>query len=261
MSVKFFKNAKHARRRLSEVFLSIQAVDKKLKPSYLWDAFSADVSEIKMYLEDLYVQKLIDYKLNALSVDDTIFVTQYDSLKQHIESCFSTNMYLINVSETVNTPTLLSTEEKTEVLKPIMQCSREIINCLNSQNENTSIDYTLCNLSTLFGILLGYPVLYWFSHQSPYADFACLSMVPLKVYKIISSICMPSDCSNNIISTRNFPTHHELFSFSIPDVFSKETDCVVKNWFHSLTCKNQSNSIFNDMKIKADIISLPSVSM
>lgn len=264
MSAKYFKNSKHARRRLPEVFLCIQAVDKKLKPSYLWDAFAAEVSEIKLYLEKLHLIKLIDHKLNVICIDDTIFVTLYDSLKLHLDTFTFNNIDLINVSETVSVPSVVNIEEKIEILKPIMKCSQEILAHLDKEHESCvekNIDYTSCNPSTLFGILLGYPVLYWFSHQSPHTEFTCLSMLPLKVHKIVTDISLPSHYSDVYVNSKNLPSYHELFNFSIPENVSEQTDCLVNNWFHMLLCKSKSNSMFSNFKILTNVIALPSVSM
>lgn len=263
MSAKFFKNSRYARKHLPKVFLSIQAVDKKLKPSYLWDAFAADVSEIQLYLEELCLLRLIDHKLDVLCIDNTVFVTLYDSLKQHLENFSITNIDLVDVSETVSIPSVLPMEVKVKILNPILKCFQEILAQLNCQDGKCmkSIDYNVCNPSTLFGILLGYPVLYWFSHQSPHSEFACLSMLPLKVHRVVTRISLPGDYSKVYFNSKNMPVHHELFTFSIPENLYKETEYVVKSWFHMLSCKGRSNTMFSDFKIQTNVISLPSVSM
>lgn len=264
MNAKIFKNIKHARRRLPEVFLCIQAVDKKLKPSYLWDAFAADASEIKLYVEELYFLNLVDHKLNVICIDGTMFVTLYDSLKLYLDTFTFANIDIINVSKTVSVPSIVTMEEKIEILKPIIKCWREILDNLYNGNANyaKNIDYKACNPSTLFGMLLGYPVLYWFSHQSPDSEFTCLSMLPLKVHRIVTTISLPSSYAEKYVNCKkHVPEYHELFKFSIPDNVSQQTDSLVNSWFHSLLCKSQSNAIFSNLNIKTDIISLPSVSM
>lgn len=263
MSAKFFRNSRCARKHLPKVFLSIQAVDKKLKPSYLWDAFAADVSEIQLYLEELYLLRLIDNKLNILCIDNTVFVTLYDSLKLLLDNFSVTDVDLVDVSKTVSVPSVLPIKEKTEILDPIIKYFEEILTQLSCQDGKCmkNIDCNACNPSTLFGILLGYPVLYWFSHQSPHSEFACLSMLPLKVHKIVTNVSLPTDYSKFCFNSNNMPSYHELFSFSIPENVIKETEYVVKNWFHMLMCKSKSNTIFYDFKIQTNVISLPSVSM
>lgn len=264
MSAKIFKNSRCARRHLPAVFLCIQAIDKRLKPSYLWDAFSANEHEVQHYLEELYLLKLTDHKLNVLCIDDTIFVILYDSLKIHLDSCCSSSIDLIDVSETVVVPSILSAEKKKDILNPIIEYFQGILDYFRNENASMcvrSVDCTICNPTTLFGILLGYPVVYWFSYQSPYSEFPCLSMHPLKVHKIITSIYLPGDYQNINLKSKNMPLYHELFNFSIPENVCKETDYLVKNWFDTLISKSKTNTIFQDVKIKTNVISLPSVSL
>lgn len=263
MFAKFFKNSRHARRRLSEVFLCIQAVDKELKPSYLWDAFAADVSEIQLYVEELYILRLIDHKLNVLCIDSTVFVTLYQNLKWYIDNFSSANIDLVNVSETVSLPVVVTEEEKVKILTPIMKCFEEILDHFDSANTSCikNVDHNMCNPSTLFGILLGYPVLYWFSHQSPHSEFSCLSMLPLKVHKIVTNVALPSNFSEAYLNLKNTPAYHELFNFSIPENLSKETKYLVDSWFHLLLNKIKSNTIFYNIKMQTNVVSLPSVSM
>ncbi|KFM78890.1 hypothetical protein X975_01743, partial [Stegodyphus mimosarum] len=188
MSFKFFKS-NSARRHLPNVLANIQAIDKRLKPCYLWDAFAADIVEIELFLKELRSTGLIEKKLSVISICDTALITEYENLKSHIDKFCVENVYLVDVSKSQDLPSLLPAVEKERILAPVLRYAQDLLSkSFDSSNSDKilHIDTSICNVTTLFGTLLGYPVIYWYSPSD--SDFTCLSMLPLKVYRIMSTI-------------------------------------------------------------------------
>ncbi|GFU19865.1 uncharacterized protein NPIL_639081 [Nephila pilipes] len=242
-----FKNKKVARKHLSNVLINIQAVDKQIKPCYLWDLFTADISEIRIYLKDLYSLGLTKSCLSAFSIDDTVFVTHYTYLKNYLDNFCIENVSVVDVSRTKSVPALLvSYEEKWRALSPVVETVQTFLtNFHKCIDMSFTVKSTTVNLTTLFGFLLSYPVLYWYTPQTPDIEFLCLSMIPLKVHQVVVD---------------NNKNECELFSFSAPQKVSDEAKLMVGDWFSQLTMKCK-HSGFYQVDLICNTVMLPSVSM
>lgn len=254
MSYKLFKNAKAARKYLPNVFINIKAVDENLKPCYLWDAFEADCSEVQLYLKELLELGLIVKNLLVFIVNDTLFVTQYENLKNCFDHFDEKNVNIVDVSKTEVLPSILPYEVKIKILNTIIDNVRNILSkCINSQYEADQI-ISNCNITTLFGALLGYPVLYWYNTQNNGSDYSCLSMTPLKVCSVVSAIKAHVNPYKNNISA-----NHEIYSFSVPENLSNLTKQKVDDWFKKLS--NYRTSTFCNLQMVQNTVTLPYVVM
>jgi len=72
------------------------------------------------------------------------------------------------------------------------------------------------NCTTVFGLLLGYPVVYWYSNTAS-AD-NCLSCAPLRVYRI-SATDNTADGQPAVI-----------YSFTVPEQLFSEYQLLIDNW-------------------------------
>ncbi|GFQ73613.1 uncharacterized protein TNCT_360841 [Trichonephila clavata] len=242
-----FKNKRVARRHLSNVLINIQAVDKQIKPCYLWDLFTADISEIRAYLKKLHALGLTKSCLSAFSIDDTVFVTHYTYLKNYLNSFQVENVSVVDVSNSKSSPALIvSKDEKWRALAPVLETVEAF---LKKFHEHIDVPFEvkspLVNLTTLFGFLLSYPVLYWYTPQTPDIEFLCLSMIPLKVHQV---------------TVDNNKNECELFSFSVPQKISDETELMIGDWFNQLAVKSR-HSEFYPVDLICNTVMLPSVSM
>lgn len=242
-----FKNKKVARRHLSNVLINIQAVDKQIKPCYLWDLFIADITEIRTYLKKLYALGLTKSCLSAFTINDTVFVTNYTHLKNYFDSFRVENVSVIDVSKSKSAPVLIiSFHEKWRALTPVVETVQTL---LTNFNEYIDLPFKVksppVNLTTLYGFLLSYPVLYWYTPQTPDMEFLCLSMIPLKVHQV---------------TVNNNKNECELFSFSAPQKISDETELLVEDWFSQLTVKCKLSE-FYQVDLICNTVMLPSVSM
>jgi len=97
------------------------------------------------------------------------------------------------------------------------------------------------NRSTVFGLLLGYPVVYWYSNIAT-AD-NCLSHVPLQQFRILA-----------VDNTANSqPT--VIFSFTVPEQLYRHCQLIIDSWQkHLLTsaakpCRGWDYSLHADYKV------------
>lgn len=274
MRIAFF-GSKAARRHLSKVYLNIHAVDKHLKPCYLWDSFNAKPEEVRSYIEELRLSGDVDEHLCVFVVKDTIFVAHQENLKNHLfDLCVNNATCIVDVSGK-RTPEVLPASKTGAMLKSIYQnISRLLLNSSNSswdQNSTQSkrpwlpgpVEYGLemCNLTTLFGALLGYPVLYWYEcHKSTdcYDSIDPLSMVPLRVYCVVAHV---EHADMNVLLKRPIPTEHELFSFSIPEMLLEKTSKTVDDWYNNIRSRCNCKCLFSDVQMVHKNVVLPSVAM
>ncbi|XP_042900013.1 UPF0739 protein C1orf74 homolog [Parasteatoda tepidariorum] len=259
---KLFKNSRSARRHLPHILLNLHAIDKQLKPCYLWDAFIADVDEIQNYLNVLNSCGKINKNLSVFSVNDTHFVTQKEHLKNHAEIFATDEINLVDVSDSGDKPCMLYDDEKKQALKPIVKNVSIILNML-AENRDVhdialNVDFSVCNLTTLYGALLGYPVLYWYSPQESNSSSTCLSMVPLVVYRVTN--CKEETNVPNPAHKNNRLYDHQIFAFSTPKSLFNPIECGVNSWFKELEAKCE-NSMFDDLTLSRGFVTLPYISM
>jgi len=86
---------------------------------------------------------------------------------------------------------------------------------------NTDDAFTLeltpdVNQSTVFGLLLGYPVVYWYSNITSANN--CLSNVPLRMFRI-SAVDSTADCQPSVI-----------YSFTVPEQLYSHCQFLIDNW-------------------------------
>lgn len=116
----------------------------------------------------------------------------------------------------------------------------EKVKCYNLSDLEANI-----NLCTLFGCLLGFPVIYHFNEDSNKQDKNCLNSIPLKVFKVLHDY--PSS---------NGQCHKlELFSFSCPLELCPSVAEVIHEWKRFTFDRNQQ------LYFTEDSVTLPYVAL
>jgi len=123
-----------------------------------------------------------------------------------------------------------------------MQVITEKLTIWNTDDDPFSLELTPdMNRSTVFGLLLGYPVVYWYSNVTS-AD-NCLSQVPLRMLKI-SAVDSTTDSQPTVI-----------YSFTVPEQLYSHCRFAIENWekqlFRSAStlCTDWAHSLHADCKI------------
>ncbi|GBN67173.1 hypothetical protein AVEN_262251-1 [Araneus ventricosus] len=251
-----FKNKRVARKYISKILIYLQSVDKQIKPCYLWDLFTADISEIHNYLKEIHSLGLTKSCLSTFSICDTIFVTDIARLQNYLDDFCLEDVEIVDVSASNSSPVLFRPDEKLAAIAPVLRFVQLLLDDIYklpsteqhykfidnvSDSSNTHLNV---NLTTLFGFLLSYPVLYWYAPQTPDAEFPCLSMVPLDVHQVMT--INKNEC--------------ELFSFSVPQKVSKETEKTVNSWVSQMMTKCEISG-FYEVQMTQKTVILPTVCM
>lgn len=234
---------------------NITAVDAGIKPSFLFDFAFVASSDMASFLEQLYKKGLTLCVLDVISVDDHIFVTKVNELISHFQDdCaqFCKRVVLINVSKNLAVPELVISSHSRRIIAQCIEPAKLAENASDSRCWTIRLSPEN-NASTLFGLLLGYPVVYWYSPG--HADCGnCLDMVPLcitRAFGVLEDVGYSSD---------NISGRAPIFSFSYPEVLRAHCEESVAMWKSNLldiAAENKSIEIY----FNEEIATLPVVAM
>lgn len=179
-------------------------------------------------------------EIRVLKINDHRIVCNVDNCMLRLQSVIdgdsATCLSFINISKN-DIPSILSGEHLDKTIIEACRCIRNSLTYSKPIDEVTLVTVNIeqVNLCTIFGILLGYPVTYYFDDIEKGSN--CLSMTPLVIVKI-------HDVSSQM----------EIFSFSYPQCLQHNLKSVVNDWISRCTT---NKSIF----IKYEIVTLPFVAL
>ncbi|KAF2360876.1 Protein of unknown function DUF4504, partial [Trinorchestia longiramus] len=202
-----------------ELLLLMLAVDESVKPSFLWDYPSVLPKDLLILLQILHSKSLVKTPLAVVYLDEDIFVVNLDALTRVLISYItSDHTWLIDISKaeprvaapcvheafkgyictilqqlgivshrnTTRPPSPDADQQQSQSNDARNSLENEQLPTKNDQCQLLSINLPeATNLSSVFGVLLGYPQVYWWDSQS---DGSNLSGIPLKVYKF-TAVC------------------------------------------------------------------------
>ncbi|XP_023238283.1 UPF0739 protein C1orf74 homolog [Centruroides sculpturatus] len=241
------------RRRFRSVQNDILAVDEDIKPAYIWDVYNATSQEVKEYLNELHVASIIHNPLQVLRVKDTLMVTWPIRLVNYLQNIIVDDDCAF-VDITNNTAPSVLKEYKNlqaieDMVENVIKQLKEIIN-LSLDSELEIICDTKWNLTSLFGILSGYPVVYWYDcEMEKSTSISCLFTSTLKIYHVWASISAGKP-------------NHRIYSFSIPESLVTEVRCHVSAWFDKLVSRvRDTNGVFESLQLTRKVTELYSVAL
>ena len=230
--------------------LDIKAVDSGLKPSYLYDIGLPVSHKLLGFVADLHCDLLIEKHLNVVEVGMDCFIVNVDSINTislrmaktlssfgHSE-CNSVitameppredglEVKLIDITNDSSPKVVLAETTFRELHDAVAEISS------NLKADSVQIyrlkDSTVCNRTSLYGVLLGYPVVYWFDERENLTK-NYLSMVPLACVQVTAAVPLRLDSTPD----KTIENHH-LYSFSYPACFDGELKGVVNEWYEIL---------------------------
>lgn len=168
----------------------ILAVDEITNPKigFLFDCGKINCLDLSDLLKKLKNESLTINQLILITLNEDYIILNYTKYIHHEEE---SNIF-INISGDLSEPILV--EDSSSMSESILHTKNQITQKLSSEFIKLMISHAYC-IPTIFGHLIGYPVLYW---QNPNDDRNCLSCVDLNVFQVFS---------NNIL----------LISFSVPN--------------------------------------------
>lgn len=186
---------------INQLALQIHAIDQGWRSGYLWDV-PEKLPEIKDFREILKVllnNRVIRREIEVLSMEMETFLINRESLIESLKD--PDRVVFIDIQS----PEYVRIDRKEDILRLLQQLKT------NEDRLDFSSDPRIC-LSSISGLLIGYPVVYYFDPES---EFISSGSDLLMVYKVYSS------------------GEYLLYSFSVPViVLEKEKDIRehVENW-------------------------------
>ncbi|KAK7479779.1 hypothetical protein BaRGS_00028959 [Batillaria attramentaria] len=232
--------AQHLGKRLTgkwqHFMLDLLCVDYGLKPALLLDFAVADVSAVHSLLKALQDSNLLQSRqLKILCIGMDVLVVNMNVFRDRLlsdtcEEIFSQYCF-VDVSANLEKPEILSWDS--DSLHPTRTCFLGLMDELQSEKETCSLSLDgdavghLPNPSTLFGVLLDYPVVYWYD-MSVEAQENCLSMVPLTNFTLEAAV---TDRREGADSKGGQYKRHVIYSFSVPEAFAGLMLNMVDDWY------------------------------
>ena len=220
------------------------AVDAGIKPSFLFDYAFIAASTIFDWINRLHAEKLTSNLLTVLDIEEHVFICNFNQLQCSLlqaKSADNKHPIVIDISSNLKHPVSLTSAESLNI---ITLCLEGVIGDFLQLNEQPSEVVAVeifadINRTTLFGLLLSYPVLYWYSSTS---CGNCLGMISLNNTTVL-------------LKLQNEKTL--VYSFSFPVQFKNICDEVVRIWWKEI-CSRQSGFALN---FSSNIVISPVVSM
>ncbi|XP_028303890.1 UPF0739 protein C1orf74 homolog [Gouania willdenowi] len=224
----------------------VTAVDLGLKPALLYDSNAACTGQLHEYIRSLQSIQLLSESLLTLDLNGNSLIVNVDTVKSNFRHIVQGNsVAVVNICHILEKPIILSPKRK-----ELQSVVEELIRLLGAPEAGEPLyvgdKCEQWNLCTVFGLLLGYPVTYWFDQTESFEN--CLSMTPLEV--ISASV-----------TWRPGSTDHRccLYSFSVPAVLHEETQPTVGQWKLHLQERFDQQHLLQDLSISQSIVTLPSV--
>ncbi|XP_031548788.1 UPF0739 protein C1orf74 homolog [Actinia tenebrosa] len=213
-----------------------------LKPSLLFDYCFIDPIKVVHLLEDLHKSGMTTLVLDVVVLGQDFFITDINVLLKAMNKNLKLKSFsLIDVTGNLEQPRAVTEEIETTVCRQI----GDLLIQLDQKSHLPGIPeehfYNVdlqeeWNLSTMFGFLLCYPVIYWF--DSKYQS-NCLSLVPLLLHRAYLKLPLHvnydlfktfEEFANKLLKKANPRDLKILYSFSFPEQLNSVVEIHVQNW-------------------------------
>lgn len=259
--------------------IDILSVSTAVKPSFLVDYGTRRTTEDwRGVSQELFDQGLVDSDtpLDVLNVDDgsDVFLIH----KTVFEKLTVTDMHtqIVDVSADIGLqqtgPKLLTTDVKRKLLNEMITAVQDIVVQSGDSDERTSSVIQMqppdcVNRTSLYGLILGYPVAYWYKLTDGQRSENCLDMQPLCVNKLAFQLSCVGDDSNCVKHDQRFPTKKSedpgsvVFSFSYPEEFDNALQADIVSWLSEIKSRVSKQGTFSDCTLSKEMITLPVVAL
>lgn len=228
----------------------VLAVDLGLKPALLYDSNGASADQVQQYLSSLQSSQLVSRSLLTLDLNGNALIVNPVAVRSNVEQLFRDgNLAVIDVCHSLEKPAItdLFRGELKSMIEDLLMLLKgfehlkehEKPHCAGKKSEEW-------NLCTVFGVLLGYPVNYWFDQNKSFEN--CLSMTSLTV--TTASATWQADSAGHKCL---------LYSFSIPAVLLQVMQPNLENWRVRLQERFQQQNVLKDLTVSQSTVTLPSV--
>lgn len=230
----------------------VSAVSLGLKPALLYDSNGASVAQVQQYLSSLQSLRLASESLLILDLNGNSLIVNAGAVRSNMEQAFrGRSVAVVDVRHSLDRPAV--SEAQRRGLGSVMEGLLQLLEGFQQLHEPGK---PLCveekceewNLCTVFGVLLGFPVTYWFDQAESFEN--CLSMTPLMV--VTASATWQAGGTGHRCC---------LYSFSVPAALQEETQSELENWRLCLLERFEQQNVLRDLSISRSTVTLPSVTL
>lgn len=251
------KFGKKAKQKWSFAAVDIQLVDLGIKPVCLFDHWSVTAEEMHDFTLGLHKRGLTQSKVNVVSVgqDIVLYSLTHGSL---LLTASLDGRCCVDISSSLLSPDVADNDTLMHTIDVFSDLCRIIHDICEGQDSACVYDVHITdrlNGSCLFGLLLGYPCVYWFDLSE--GDNHCLLGQPLRLFQVkgqmtTQAICDKPDISQNYFQQLPSPENlknssvgltrktaqltpsdktHVIFSFTVPVNILAKVENYVHDWF------------------------------
>ena len=217
--LKFANCYTKSRKTFTEIYHNILVVDNSCKASWLCDVGNFQSFDILRLVKDLHRGGYIQNELRVVKIEDDFFICSLPLLLINLSKALKSlesksNSYATKDTvfiEIKNNKSSLSVDEQTkrDLISFLASLQKTLQICDKQNVVEVNIDQDLCHfIPTLFGVFLGYPVVYIDKN-------VCVIVTDLKLYQV--KLSKSTECQ---FGGHNFVTVSTVISFSFPLEFT-----------------------------------------
>ncbi|XP_054472710.1 UPF0739 protein C1orf74 homolog isoform X1 [Anoplopoma fimbria] len=233
-----------------DLAVQVLAVDLGLKPALLYDSNSAGADQVQQYLSSLQSSQLVSKSLVTLDLNGNTLIVNTLTARSNVEQLFhDNNVAVIDVCHKLEKPCIADSlgGETKSMIQDLLLLLRGLEQLKEAEKPHyvgeKSDEWNLC---TVFGLLLGFPVTYWFNQTKSFEN--CLSMTPLTV--TTASATWQTDSAAHRCC---------LYSFSFPADLLKTVQSNLEHWRLRLQERFKQQNVLKDLTFGQSTVTLPSV--
>uniref|UniRef100_A0A8D8H0I2 UPF0739 protein C1orf74 n=1 Tax=Culex pipiens TaxID=7175 RepID=A0A8D8H0I2_CULPI len=171
---------RHGHKAADALAQQLHSIERGLKTGFIWDFACFSAAQANDLLTKLKEAKLVKNSLLAFQIgEDFGFLdgSRIDEIK------FG-NFAFIEISKHLNCPVVVekSSQNSQTIQQTLNSIHAQIQHSIPNEILTLVFDSTVHCIPTVFGLLIGYPVVYWFDVAQ--SDQNCLSGVPLTVFQV-----------------------------------------------------------------------------
>lgn len=227
---------------------NILAVDRGIKRAYLYDLGTPDAYKLSRFLIDLSSTGILHQALNIIEIGMDCVIVNAHEMK--VNDLNQIQEKFVDVSKRCEGPRILDSFGK-EVIE-VKSAFYNICNCLDSGKMTVAgeSDCPKCNISSLFGLLLNYPVVYWYDTSNGESE-NCLANEKLTVVKIQVRVQPKEKKCPELHAVFGNCYDFSLFQFSYPSVSVVEKECrpIVRLWSEHIKERISKVDLFSEPQI------------
>lgn len=235
---------KRARKKWFLAALDILMIDVGVKASCLFDHWLVTAEDMLTFIMTLCQQNLIKNKVSVLRIGLDVVICS--SVHARFLLSEGSPPYFIDISSSLSSPVLASNEKVSGTTKVFSDLCSSLSAVCDSQDLTGVYDVEIpdgLNVPCLFGLLLGYPCVYWYDVAE--GDNHCLSGQVLHLFQVKGQI-RPCDAREKLtrvpkiclarsagLDVKTFPCDncHVILSFTVPSSLIPSIDKCVGSWF------------------------------